>query len=167
VTYNAVSLGDAADTKVADFRVGGSYKIGPASLRALFDLTRADHFGGNKITQAVYGLGGTFDVTSATKLLGQVYVARDVKINGSSSDDTGAKLFEVGVLHSLSKRTTLKATYAMINNDKGAAYDFGFNAAGINPGAYNATTNPGGLIGGANAVGGTVSGLSLGLRHSF
>jgi len=52
----------------------------------------------------------------------------------------------------------LKATYAMINNDKGAAYDFGINAAGINTGT---------LPGGANAVGGTVSGLSFGLRHTF
>jgi predicted porin len=67
-------------------------------------------------------------VTPASKLLGQVYVARDLKVNGSSADDTGAKLFEVGVEHSLSKRTMLKATYAMINNDKGAAYDFGINA---------------------------------------
>jgi len=158
VTYNAVSVGNAADLKVSDLRVGGSFNMGAASLRAIFDLARADNFGGNKVTQAVYGLGATFNVTPASKLLGQVYVARDLKVNGSSADDTGAKLFEVGVEHSLSKRTMLKATYAMINNDKGAAYDFGINAAGINTGT---------LPGGANAVGGTVQGLSLGLRHTF
>ncbi len=158
VTYNAVSIGNAADLKVSDLRVGGSFNFGAASLRAIFDLARADNFGGNKVTQAVYGLGATFNVTPASKLLGQVYVARDLKVNGSSADDTGAKLFEVGVEHSLSKRTMLKATYAMINNDKGAAYDFGINAVGINTGT---------LPGGANAVGGTVQGLSLGLRHTF
>jgi predicted porin len=158
VTYNAVSVGNAADLKVSDLRVGGSFNFGAASLRAIFDLARADNFGGNKVTQAVYGLGATFNVTPASKLLGQVYVARDLKVNGSSADDTGAKLFEVGVEHSLSKRTMLKATYAMINNDKGAAYDFGINAVGINTGT---------LPGGANAVGGTVQGLSLGLRHTF
>ena len=158
VTYNAVSLGNAADTKVADFRVGGSYNFGPASIRAVFDLARADDFGGAKFTQAVYGFGATFDVTPATKLLGQVYVARDVKRNGTSQDDSGAKLFEVGVLHSLSKRTSLKATYAVINNDKAASYDFGVNAAGVNTGT---------LPGGASTVGATVQGLSLGLRHTF
>ena len=158
VTYNAVSVGNAADLKVSDLRVGGSFNMGAASLRAIFDLARADNFGGNKVTQAVYGLGATFNVTPASKLLGQVYVARDLKVNGSSSDDTGAKLFEIGVEHSLSKRTMLKATYAMINNDKAATYDFGINAAGIRTGA---------LPGGANAVGGTVSGLSFGLRHTF
>nr|MBP7445913.1 porin [Zoogloea sp.] len=114
VTYNAVSVGNAADLKVSDLRVGGSFNMGAASLRAIFDLARADNFGGNKVTQAVYGLGATFNVTPASKLLGQVYVARDLKVNGSSADDTGAKLFEVGVEHSLSKRTMLKATYAMI-----------------------------------------------------
>ncbi|MBL8460677.1 porin [Zoogloea sp.] len=158
VTYNAVSTGNAADLKISDLRVGGSFNMGAASLRAVFDLARADNFGGNKVTQAVYGLGATFNVTPASKLVGQVYVARDLKVNGSSADDTGAKLFEVGVEHSLSKRTMLKATYAMINNDKAAAYDFGINAVGINTGA---------LPGGANAVGGTVQGLSLGLRHTF
>jgi predicted porin len=158
VTYNAVSTGNAADLKISDLRVGGSYNFGVASVRALFDLARADNFGGNKVTQAVYGFGATFNVTPASKLVGQVYVARDLKVNGSSADDTGAKLFELGVEHSLSKRTMLKATWAMVNNDKAAAYDFGINAAGIRTGA---------LPGGANAVGGTVSGLSLGLRHTF
>ena len=158
VTYNAVSVGNAADLRVSDLRAGGSWDFGVASLRFLFDLARADNFGGNKVTQAVYGLGGTFNVTPATKLLGQFYLARDFKVNGSSSDDTGAKLFEVGVEHSLSKRTLVKVVYAAINNDRLATYDFGINAAGINAGA---------LPGGANAVGGTVQGLSLGLRHTF
>ncbi|WP_346285423.1 porin [Zoogloea sp.] len=159
VTYNAVSLGNSADTKVADFRAGGSFDFGIASVRAIFDLARADNFAGNKVTQAVYGLGGTFNVTPASKLLGQVYVARDLKVNGSSANDTGAKLFELGVEHSLSKRTMLKASYALINNDKGASYDFGINAVGIAP--------AGGFGNGINATGGTVQGLSVGLRHTF
>lgn len=158
VTYNAVSIGNAAEVKISDLRAGGSYNFGMASVRAVFDLARADHLNGNKFTQAVYGIGATFNVTPASKLLGQVYVARDLKTNGSSSDDTGAKLFELGVEHSLSKRTMLKATWAMVNNDSRARYDFGINAAGINTGT---------LPGNANATGGTVQGLSFGLRHTF
>lgn len=158
VTYNAVSTGNAADLKISDFRVGGSYDFGMASVRAVFDLARADNFAGNKVTQAVYGLGATFNVTPASKLLGQVYVARDLKVNGSSADDTGAKFFELGVEHSLSKRTMLKAVYAMMNNDKSANYDFGINAVGMVP------NNAAGTIG---TTGGTVQGLSLGLRHTF
>ena len=158
VTYNAVSTGNAADLKISDFRVGGSYDFGMASVRAIFDLARADNFAGNKVTQAVYGLGATFNVTPASKLLGQFYLARDLKVNGSSADDTGAKFFELGVEHSLSKRTMLKAVYAMMNNDKNANYDFGINAVGMVP------NNAAGTIG---TTGGTVQGLSLGLRHTF
>ena len=158
VTYNAVFTNDAADLKVSDLRVGGSYKFGPASVRALFDLARADKLGGKKFTQAVYGLGATFDMTPASKLLAQVYVARDVKQDGSSQDDSGAKLFELGFQHSLSKRTMLKATYAMIKNDSNASYDFGINAAGVNPGSMPA---------GFSAAGGSVQGISFGVRHTF
>jgi predicted porin len=95
-------------------------------------------------------------VTPAGKLLAQAYFARDLKVNGSSSKDSGAKLFEVGYEHSLSKRTMLKAVYAHLNNDDKASYDFGINAVGVNS-TYN-----GGATGGA-----TIQGVQLGLRHSF
>jgi predicted porin len=158
VTYNAVSLGNDAGTNIADFRIGGSYDFGIATVRALFDQARANHFGGATATQNVWGLGGTFNVTPAGKVLAQAYVARDVKVNGNGQSDTGAKLFEVGYEYSLSKRTMLKAVYAHLNNDNNARYDFGNNAVGINP-----TTSVTGL----NTTGATVQGIQLGLRHSF
>lgn len=156
VTYNAVSLGNDAGTNVSDLRVGGTFDFGIASVRAVFDHARANHFGGT-LTQNVFGLGGTFNVTPAGKLLAQAYVARDLKTNGSSGSDTGAKLFEVGYEHSLSKRTMLKAVYAHLNNDNNARYDFGINAVGINPSAAT----------GLNTAGATIQGIQLGLRHSF
>ncbi|MBP8132870.1 MAG: porin [Zoogloea sp.] len=155
VTYNAVSLGNDAGTNVSDLRVGGTFDFGIASVRAVFDHARANHFGGT-LTQNVFGLGGTFNVTPAGKLLAQAYVARDLKTNGSSGSDTGAKLFEVGYEHSLSKRTMLKAVYAHLNNDNNARYDFGINAVGINPSAVA-----------PNTAGATIQGIQLGLRHSF
>ncbi len=158
VTYNAVSLGNEANSDISDFRVGGVYDFGMASIRAVFDRARADHVGGGTATQNVFGLGGTFNVTPAGKLLAQAYFARDVK--GSSTlakSDSGAKLFEVGYEHSLSKRTMLKAVYAHLNNENNASYDFGINAVGVNNAAYN-----GGATGGA-----TLQGVQLGLRHSF
>ena len=165
VTYNAVSLGNAANTDVSDFRVGATYDFGVASIRALFDRARADHVSalGGKVTQNVFGLGGTFNVTPAGKLLAQAYFANDLKIDGSSSGskDSGAKLFEVGYEHSLSKRTILKAVYAHLNNDKNASYDFGINAVGTNAAAL------GSPAAGLSTTGATVQGIQLGLRHSF
>jgi predicted porin len=130
-----------------------------ASVRAIFDHARADHFSTvGTATQNVFGLGGTFNVTPAGKLLAQAYFARDVKYNGTSQSDTGAKLFEVGYEYSLSKRTMLKAVYAHLNNDNKASYDFGINAVGINPAT---------AVAGQNTVGATVQGVQLGLRHTF
>jgi predicted porin len=159
VTYNAVSLGNAAKTDISDFRVGASYDFGMASIRGIFDRARADHFGGAGYTQNVFGLGGTFNVTPAGKIIGQFYYADDYKTNGKDAKDTGAKLFEIGYEHSLSKRTILKAVYAHLNNDANAGYDFGINAAGVNSVSGAGPT--------FSTVGATVQGVQLGLRHSF
>ena len=166
VTYNAVSLGNAAsatsvaNTDVSDFRVGGTYDFGIASVRAIYDHARADHFAAvGTVTQNVFGLGGTFNVTPAGKIIGQFYFADEMKRNGKDQKDTGAKLFEIGYEHSLSKRTILKAVYANLNNDKRASYDFGINAAGV-----NSVTGAGPTF---STVGATVQGVQLGLRHSF
>ena len=163
VTYNAVSLGNDTGTNVSDFRVGGVYDFGMASVRALFDRARANHFNGSSVSQNVFGLGGTFNVTPAGKLLAQAYFARDLKVDGSSNGfkDTGDKLFEIGYEHSLSKRTMLKAVYAHLNNDDGAAYDFGINAVGVGAVASGVPAT------GGNATGATVQGIQLGLRHTF
>lgn len=162
VTYNAVSLGNTGSTDVSDFRVGASYDFGIATVRAVFDRARGDHLGAlggglasvGTATQNVFGLGGTFNVTPAGKLLAQAYFARDLKVDGSSSPNSGAKLFEVGYEYSLSKRTLVKAVYAHLNNDDKAAYDFGINAVGLSTSA-------------AGTTGATVQGIQLGLRHSF
>lgn len=159
VTYNAVSMGDAAKTDISDFRVGASYDFGMASIRGIFDRARADHFGGAGYTQNVFGLGGTFNVTPAGKIIGQFYFADEMKRNGKDQKDTGAKLFEIGYEHSLSKRTILKAVYAHLNNDANAGYDFGINAAGVNSVSGAGPT--------FSTVGATVQGVQLGLRHSF
>jgi len=159
VTYNAVSLGNAAKTDISDFRVGATYNFGVASIRGIFDRARADHFGGAGYTQNVFGLGGTFNVTPAGKIIGQFYFADEMKRNGKDQKDSGAKLFEIGYEHSLSKRTILKAVYAHLNNDANASYDFGINAAGV-----NSVTGAGPTF---STVGATVQGVQLGLRHSF
>ena len=112
------------------------------------------------VTQNVFGLGATYNVTPAGKLLAQAYFARDLKVNGSTGKDTGAKLFELGYEHSLSKRTVLKAVYAHLNNDDNANYDFGINSVGI-------ATSPSAPAAVASGLGASLNGIQLGLRHSF
>jgi len=169
LTYNAVSVGNNGvaalgattnHTEVSDLRAGASYDFGIASIRGIFDKTKASNFSngtiggqGTSADQTVYGLGGTFNVTPAGKVIGQFYKAQSLKLNGTTQAQTGAKLYELGYEQSLSKRTVLKAVYAGIKNDDNAKYDFGVNASG----AANGT----------GAAGYTVSGFQVGLRHNF
>ncbi|WP_395057170.1 porin [Polaromonas sp.] len=79
--------------------------------------------------------------------------ARDVKLNGATTANTGASLFSVGYDYALSKRTSLGVSYAKLNNKSAAGY------ALYTQGSLNGTPN--------NAVGQDAAQLYLGVRHAF
>ncbi|MBA3997225.1 MAG: hypothetical protein C0466_08650 [Candidatus Accumulibacter sp.] len=162
ITYNAVTLKNQAgnavtgalalgnDIKTNDLRIGGMYDFGVATVRAMYDRVKLETSLG-ELKQNVWGLGGTFNVSSAGKIVGQYYKANDLTGTAAlgAQNNTGARLWAIGYEHSLSKRTLLKATYANLSNDAKVNYDFGYNATG-------------GAV--ANS---TVSGFQFGMRHSF
>jgi len=153
----------------SETRLGGKYDFGNASLRLLWSQNRikADAntltgstaaTNGVDLKQTVWGVGGTFNVTANGKLIGQYYRANALSGslgNGSNPlADTGARFINAGYEHSLSKRTLVKLVYARIKNGSNAGkwnggYDFGKNGTGF---------------GGAERA---ISGLQIGLRHSF
>lgn len=157
------NMGFDADT--TETRLGGMYKFGDASIRALYAHTKADGSLGN-LKQNVWGLAGTYMVTANGKLLAQYFRADDLSGNRTGVtdlSDTGAKFWVLGYEHSLSKRTTLLAHYAYLKNDNrvstvsGTAkgYDYGDGSTGI---AATAGSNNDGL---------KFSGLQVGLNHTF
>jgi predicted porin len=146
------------DADATEIRVGGSYKFGDASVRALYARTKSEG-GLGELKQNVWGVGGTYNVTANGKVLAQYYRAADVdgSLGATDLSDTGAKFWVLGYEHSLSKRTTLIAHYAYLKNDSrtstvagaGKGYDFGDGATGFT----------------GNDV--KLSGVSLGLNHNF
>ncbi|WP_334156869.1 porin [Oryzomicrobium sp.] len=165
LTYNAVTLRDINETRVSNVRLGGSYNFGIASVRALVERASLEttgagvlNAGSGSIHQTVWGLGATFNVTTNGKIITQFYRAQNLSgehpLVAGNAAETGAKLFELGYEHSLSKRTTLKAVYSYLGNDKRAAYDYGVNATGL-------STAPNG------GQGATLNGVQVGVRHSF
>ena len=151
-TYARLRDSGVADEKDTEFRIGGMYDFGVASIRALYGNTKLE-IPGNEVKQDTWGIGGTYNVTANGKLVSQYYVARDVEVNGTDFNETGAALFTIGYEHNLSKRTMLKAGYARVANDDNTnRYDFGYNASGF---------------AGVGATGFTASGLQFGMRHSF
>lgn len=146
LTFNEVKDAIATDLNVSDLRLAGSYNFGSASIRALFERVRVKGLFADSEHQNTWGIGGTFNVTPAGKIIAQYYRANDTSV----LDATGATLWEVGYEHSLSKRTILKAVYANLNSKENAGYQFGVNS------------------GAPLVVGGeTQSGFQFGVRHSF
>ncbi len=144
-----------------EFRFGGMYDFGNATVRALYARTKANGSLGN-VKQNVWGLGGTYNVTANGKVTAQYYRAKDLSGTttlfnplATSLNDTGAKFYSVGYEHSLSKRTMLKANYAYLKNDKNTSTNGG--------GGYDVSNNTSGFAGDDLKI----SGLQFGLRHSF
>ena len=170
-TYNWAQLGDYLGTELDNIRVGGMYSAPNWSIRAMWELTKADLSNNNLIPsteQQKFGIGGTFSIGKAT-LLAQWYGTDDADGLG----DSKANLYEIGALYNLSKRTMLKATWAMIDNDDGSAADFGVNAIG-NQSLYasaqatrvgTTTTIQDNLT--ASGFGAKNQGIQVGIRHSF
>lgn len=135
---------------VSIWRLAGAYTFnGGHKVTALYEQNKADFSLLNQSSDAkrnTWGLGGKFMVTSNGGLIAQYYQAQDV----SGKSNTGARLYELGYEHSLSKRTILKAAYARIDNKENANFDFNVGAVG---GGFGAGANP--------------SVFSAGMRHSF
>ncbi len=115
------------------------------------------------------GIGGTFSFGKTT-LLAQWYGTNSAKDISNSK----ANLYEVGALYNLSKRTMLKATWAMIDNDDGSAADFGVNAIGNHVLSQPVPLPP--LVPAplhtryhqlASGFGAKNQGIQVGVRHSF
>jgi predicted porin len=173
VTYNWAQFGDWADTEVDNLRVGGMYTAPNWSIRAMWEKTSADLnnnlLGLSNTDQQKFGIGGTFSFGKST-LLAQWYGTNSAK----SINDSKANLFEVGYLYNLSKRTMLKATWAMIDNDDGSVADFGVNAIGNQSSGYNANRTTVAGVGtttsetfGSSGAGARNQGIQVGVRHSF
>lgn len=160
LAYVAGEQKDVDDTKLRNLRATGAYDFGVASVRLIWDQVKYKDNTGLDEKSNVWGIGGTYNVVPNGKLIAQFYKAQDWKSNGVKQADTGAKLFEVGYEHSLSKRTMLKLVYARINNDSDACYDFATNG-GIDNGASGWSCSPG-LGRGLDP-----SGFQVGIRHSF
>lgn len=148
LTRNWATIGDIDDTEAADTRIAGKYDFGVATVRAIYDMVKAEDNTGFELEQNVFGIGATVNV-GAGRIVGQYYKADDLELNGVKVAETGASHIALGYEHPLTKRTMLKATYSRVSNDNNATYDFGVNATGV------------------SSAGAAVSGFSAGVRHTF
>jgi predicted porin len=155
--YEKYSFGDAGTGSVAlanaerkAWKLGAAYSIMDFTLAAMYEKTD-DNFGANGanvLGHNTWFLSGKYQM-GAIALKAQYAKAGDDDTTTAGS--TGAKQYTLGADYAFSKRTTVYALYTKISNDSNAEYNFALNPA----------ANVSGNIG----VG--ISGVSLGVKHSF
>ncbi len=151
VAYNWAQIGNIQQTKTDNVRIAGGYAGTWGRVNALWEQTMVDSSGiTNK--QQKWGLGAGVNLGKG-EIIAQYYEALNSDNNNFTGKANGAKdgafLAEVGYVYNLSKRTSVKAIYAYLDNNSAANFDFGVNASG------------------AAGTGTTIQGMQVGLRHSF
>lgn len=136
---------------------GVSYDFGVVKVSGLYDIIKGDPnslIGGNTtLDLGGVGLGNSYNrrnwMLGASVPFGKVsFLAGYGRVKDKTLTDADASKWAVGARYALSKRTTLYADFAHINNDTNAAYT-------INPMGNNSGTSGG------------INGLDLGIKHTF
>jgi len=130
-----------ADYKFGNFKVGGMY------TEQKFEVAGTVGTGENKVK--AWTIGAEWTIQGPHALAGSYITAGDAKgIAGGVSpgsgrmavrNDTGADLWQIRYIYSLSKRTKLSAGYVKLDNDNNANYSLGGTArpgAGENQDAF-------------------------------
>jgi len=162
LTYADVEFGtkDAASAATVNSwkntRLAGTYTFnGGHKIGALYDHAKLNFGQGGDLTRNTWGVFGKFMVTQNGGLIAQYFDAR--KPSGdfyADNNQRGAKLYEIGYEHSLSKRTMLKASYSAIKNQDRADFDFNVGGTqGTGATSWGAGANP--------------QVFAVGVRHSF
>ena len=149
--------------KVVITSLAGGYDFGIGKVKAQYVLTDANAQAafsvgaGTGAKQGVFTVGGQYNLNETSAIKAQVAKAGDATLNGATAANTGATLMALDYDYSLSKRTTLYAAYAKVNN--GSAAQFG--ATGY---AHGGVGGPGAPVAG---VSNSPSAVSVGLTHEF
>lgn len=112
--------------------LGVRYRIGPVTLGFTYTNLEADDGVGTKLERAAWNLAGEWQIGAGAIRAGYA-LADDMDVNGTSVDSSGAKQYQIGYWHNLSKRTKVYAAYVKLDNDSNGVY----NLTGLSAGAAN------------------------------
>lgn len=147
--YKLAAPGDSTGQQA--WRLYGSYDFGMFKLGLTYDESQLKYTGTGDRKRGAWSIPVSAKIGTGT-LLFTYTQADDIKVGGSKSNDTGAKMFALGYDYPFSKRTSVGVSYAVINNDSGARYGYYTSGAGNLP---------------APTPGQDSKQLYVGLRHAF
>lgn len=137
------------DVKAKGWKAGASYKFGfGTTLSAIYEnLKMNDDF---DVDHWVLGASHSF---GAVEVMAQYMNADDNSVGSNTND--GADAWALGASYNFSKRTSVMAVYAEVDNDANGQY---FMDAGY----HGADDGTGAVVGGSD-----ISGFSVRIKHSF
>lgn len=163
---NAAGSFAGAGSKESAWKLGLAYEYAAFNLGLIYERTR-DTLGGSGAAAPVAGCtiaGQDCYGHSVWYLAGKYRFGSDAlkfaygragQLAGTKAgSDTGARQISVGYDHNMSKRTSLFALYTRLANGRGINY--GLSTVTVTTGNTTAAGN-----------GATLSGLSIGMKHSF
>jgi predicted porin len=112
--------------------IGVRYRIGPVTLGLTYTDLEADNGTGTVIARNAWNLAGEWQIGAGAIRAGYA-LADDTDVNGATVSSSGAKQYQIGYWHNLSKRTKAYAAYVKLDNDSAGVYNLtGLAAGGTN-----------------------------------
>lgn len=131
------------------WRLYGNYNFGIFTVGLMYDQSELKVAGGGDRERAAWSIPVTAKLGPGTFLF-TYSQADDFEVAGRDVNDSGAKMYAIGYDYPLSKRTSLGVSYAMVDNDRNAAYGF-YSRSNLN----------------ATVAGQEAKQFYVGIRHAF
>jgi predicted porin len=106
------------------YLIGGTYQIGPVKLGLTYIDAEIETGVGATTERKSWNIAADWKLSGPHSIKVGYADAGDAKTSAGGGANTGAKLFQIGYGHALSKRTSASLTYARMSNDSAGTYMF-------------------------------------------
>jgi predicted porin len=102
--------------------IGGTYQVGPVKLGLTYVDAEIETAVGASTERKSWAFAGDWSLGGPHSVKFGYNRAGDAKTNTGGGANTGAKLYQIGYNHALSKRTTASLSYARMDNKSAGTY---------------------------------------------
>lgn len=123
-----------AGEKQTAILVGAAYTMGPIKLGVLWTSIESDVTATTTAERDSYEVAGMWSIGGPSRLRFSYTSAGDFKGTAAApltGSGTGASMYSVSYLHSMSKRTTATIGYSVVDNDSAGQYNFAGGTSNI------------------------------------
>ncbi|MDP2241941.1 MAG: porin [Burkholderiales bacterium] len=116
----------AASTKTSKdtaWLIGGTYTMGQFKGGLTYTDLKGDDGIGGDVKRKSWNVALQYNLTGPGSILFGYTRAGEYKVAGGGGENTGAKQWQIGYTHALSKRTSAGVSYVRLNNDSAGFYN--------------------------------------------